>query len=363
MTEYRGCNLTGGETDYRDWLGASPKSGQHYLFVSTADIDTCIASGMNAFRLLFSWEAVTQDSLYKTTLLNRVSYIVGKGCKVILDIHPGDAALAPGYKGTKIVPNSSQEVDLVNLWANFASMYKLQPLVEFGIMNEPNGIPVANWYSTAQKVLTGIRATGNTSWVWMPGANWSGAGDWVASNGSAWNLVDPAKKLGVQAHLYFDQNAGGGDTTIANAQIGATRLKNVTDWARGRGLRVLLGEVGLSASNGLAASAWANLMAYADANADVVAGWLFWAYGPPAWWSGYEFTLNNNSKQLQLIQSWLKATPAPVPVPVPVPTDPRDATIADLTVKLSAAVTQSNTLSAQVAALQRKILNAQTDLA
>ena len=28
-----------------------------------------------------------------------------------------------------------------------------------------------------------------------------------------------------------------------------------------------------------------------DANSDVMIGWAWWAYGPPAWWGGYQFTL------------------------------------------------------------------------
>jgi endoglucanase len=33
----------------------------------------------------------------------------------------------------------------------------------------------------------------------------------------------------------------------------------------------------------------ANMLAYMEANADVWAGWTWWAAGP--WWGGYKFTI------------------------------------------------------------------------
>ncbi len=353
-----GCNLTGGETDYRDWSGA-PKSGTHYLFVSTADIDICLAAGMQTFRLLFSWEAYA-DATYRATLESRVAYITSKGATCILDIHPGDASLAPGKFGVKIANGSSLEADLCKLWAAFASQYRLNPLVEFGIFNEPNGIPVAQWFITAQKVITAIRTTGNTSWIWMPGANWTGAGDWVASNGSAWNLVDPIGKTGVQVHLYFDQNAGGGALDVVSGGIGVTRLTNTVTWARSRGLKVFLGEVGLQAGQPNANLAWTNLAAYMAQNSDVVQRWCWWAYGPPSWWSGYQFTLCGNSPQMKL--AFPATTPAPVPIPVPSAPDPKDAQIASLTATVVDLQAKSSDLKSMVTNLQAKIAKAVADL-
>ncbi len=289
---------------------------------------------MNHFRLLFSWEALA-DSAYKATLDSRVAYIRSHGCTVVLDIHHGEPTISPRYKDVAVTPGSSQEATFTSMWASVATQYKADPGVHFGVINEPNGQSVQAWFTTAQRVINAIRATGNTSRIWMPGGSWDGAGGWTSTNGSAWNLTDSAHNLGVQAHLYFDANAGGGDTTIQSTAIGQQRLADVASWARSKGLQVLLGEVGLSASNSLASAAWANLMAYAEANADVVAGWCFWAYGPPVWWSGYQFTLCNNSKQMQLIKPSLAATAPPPPVTPPVvvpPTvpDPRDQTILDL---------------------------------
>ena len=120
----------------------------------------------------------------------------------------------------------------------------------------------------------------------------------------------------MQAHLYLDQDSGGGATDVVSTSIGVTRLLNVVTWARGRGLKVLIGEVAVKAGVTNANAAWGNLVAAMTQNSDVVAGWLWWAYGPPAWWGNYQYTLCGNSPQMKL------AFPAPTPVPVPVPVPP-----------------------------------------
>ena len=57
------------------------------------------------------------------------------------------------------------------------------------------------------------------------------------------------------------------------------------------GLKVHLSEFGANAATPGAQAAVANAIAYMDANADVIIGWAWWAYGPPSWWGGYHFTL------------------------------------------------------------------------
>jgi hypothetical protein len=52
-----------------------------------------------------------------------------------------------------------------------------------------------------------------------------------------------------------------------------------------------LSEFGAASTNPGAQAAVANAIAYMDANADVIIGWAWWAYGPPAWWGTYQFTL------------------------------------------------------------------------
>lgn len=311
--QFRGSNLTGGGTSYDTWpaAGTGPVSGTHYLFVSNMTVDKLIAAGMNAFRVVFAWEALQPSEyaditklvgayqIYRDKLFSLVDYITSKGCTVILDIHGDKDAGFAAYRGSRVggsTPTGQLVEDLLeNVWWQLATKYKTNTRVFFGITNEPHDITPSAWFKCAQKVINGIRNAGNTQKIVMPGVDWDGAGTWAAHNASAWNLTDPANNLAVQVHLYFDANSGGGDTTIASRTIGVERLKGVTEWARSKKLEVILGEVGLSAANAQGEITWENTLAYINANKDVIGGFLWWATGEPAWWGNYQFTLLNSS--------------------------------------------------------------------
>ncbi len=363
MSSLRGSNLAGGDTAWQDWSGSSPVSGTHYLFVTTQDIDYLLSKGCTCFRLLFGWEAMqpTPSGAIPSSVANHatyfakfkavVDYATSKGASVIIDIHDGMDADFAAYYGVPVgslyqgYPVSGL---LANLWSRLATIFKGNPRVIFGVTNEPHDISNATWFSGAQLVIDAIRVAGATNLIVMPGDNWTGAGSWVTSgNGVAWNLTDPLNNLAVQVHLYADANAGGGDTSIASPTIFADRMAQVTTWARGKNLKVMVAEVGLAASNSLAATVWKGFVDFINANSDVVLGFTFWAYGPPSWWSGYQFSLcptNNytvDSAQMKLIASSLTA-------PVVVTPPPTDPTIAALQ-------TQVTSLTSQVASLQSSL--------
>ncbi len=368
-----GCNLAGGDTSWRDWAGSSPVSGTHYLFVTTKDIDYYMSKGCNTFRLLFGWEAmqptpydaipslIPNHAAYYSKLKALVDYATGKGALVILDIHDGNDADFAAYYG-KFVGSSYNNTlvadALVDFWMKMANIFKGNPLVAFGITNEPHDINATVWFSCAQNIISGIRSTGATNLIVMPGTDWTGAGSWTTDgNSTNWNIND--SNTAVQVHLYADTDAGGGSTSIVSATILADRMKQVTTWARAKGVKVFVGEVGLAASNSLALSAWTNFVSFCNANSDVIIGFAFWAAGPPSWWGGYQFSLcptNNyltDSPQMKLIAPSLTgAAPAPVPAPTPTPTvDPQ---IAVLQTQLSAAnakLAANTTTFAQIKAL------------
>ncbi len=316
LLAHRGSNLCGGGTYWGTWPASGPASGTHYLFPSTQDVDILLAAGMNTFRLLFTWEALqpttmavigAQYATYFQKFTSLVSYITSKGATVILDIHGDNDAGFAAYYGTRVggeYNNYTVNELLADLWRQLAIRYKSNPLVWFGLTNEPHDIPASVWFGAVKEVVEAIRLTGSTNKIVCPGTDWTGAGTWLNNNAAAWDVAD--KNTMVQVHMYMDQYSGGGTEDIVNSQIGVTRLRDVTEWCRGKGLKLLLAEVGFSASNPIAAETWKNLHDYMLSNSDVVMGFTWWAYGPPAWWSGYRFTLCNNSKQLQMIQSSLK---------------------------------------------------------
>lgn len=320
-----GVNIVGGEISYIGGNTTNPVAGSDYAFVSHQDIDYLAAKNISFARLVFSWEvlqpALNQplaNNIYNATLQDRVAYFTSKGISVMLEIHGGGDADFARYKGNVIgsaaVPNSA----FADFWSRMAFLYKNNPKVIFGLVNEPTKISTMQWYSAAQACINAIRATGATNMIMVPGNGWTGAGSWTdnwydtasnkVSNAVGWlTLNDPLNNTVVSVHMYMDPDAGGGTTDIVSATIGVERLSKVVNWARANGKKVHVGEIGASTQNALSAIAVKNVCDYCEANKDVVIGWAWWAYGPPSWWGGYRFTLcpTNNYSTDDAKWKWL----------------------------------------------------------
>ncbi len=314
---FRGANLCGGG----EWNSTTtgPLPGRNYLFMSVAEIDRLIQAGTTGFRLLFCWEFMqtkpwqTPSGTYFETFKARVQHITSKGCVCVIDIHGGEDNTFGAYKGVpigKTLPSGEAVTDLFeNLYWNLGQLFRDNPLVQWGLTNEPINMTATVWFTAAQKAISALRRVGANQTVWAPGIGYSGAGTWVASgNAAAWNLVDPANNLGIQVHMYFDPNSGGGTEDIVRDSIGVERLTPAVEWCKSKGLKMLLGEVGLTATNPIAAATWAKTAAYIESNSSVIGGVLHWAAGPDAWWGAYKFSLCNSVRgnlNLALIKdSW-----------------------------------------------------------
>ncbi len=337
----RGSNLSGGDCVWSSYpVATGPVSGTHYLFVSTADVDRLLVEGMTCFRLLFSWECVQPKpwqnpatnaagnyATYWSKFKSLVDYITSKGATCVIDIHGGSDTTFGAYRGVRIgstIATGEKVVDLFeNLYWNLGQIFRDNPLVQWGLTNEPIGMAVTVWFAAAQKAINALRTVGAKQRVWCPGIAYTGASSWVSSgNAAAWNLTDSANNLGMQVHMYLDAGGGGGGSDIVNSDIGVTRLKPAVDWARSKGIALLLAEVGFSAANGLASTTCTKLFSYIEANADVIGGWCWWSTGPSSWWGSYTFTLCDTAigrANLTMIRPWLKPAAVVVPPPVVAP--------------------------------------------
>ena len=73
--------------------------------------------------------------------------------------------------------------------------------------------------------------------------------------------------------------------------MGVADLTKVVEWAKPRGLKVLVGEFGANPATPTFQKHMKAFLDYIDAERNTVEGWCWWAYGPPAWWGKYHFTL------------------------------------------------------------------------
>lgn len=327
---WTGVNLSGAEFGGVPTPGNLGVYGMAYTYPTANEVTYYMGKGMNVFRLPFRWERMqpTQLGALSATELSRMDTFVNnataQGATVIIEPHnfqryypdPGNfQQSAQGLVGAA-VPDAA----LVDFWTKLSGHYKDNGRVIFNLMNEPTTLPTEQLVTTTNQVIAGIRGTGATNIIHVPGNAYTGAHSWTQNwygtpNAVAMlNVVDPAKNIVFEAHQYFDNDSSGTSTQIGtngatnNTNIGVQRLTNFTNWLKTNHKRGFLGEFALANSRfgepdgtgstaKLADETLQATLDYIKANDDVWEGWAWWGGGP--WWNSgsYMFGLgpsNNN---------------------------------------------------------------------
>ncbi len=290
--QWRGVSLAGAE------FGAGNLPGGYntdYTYPAAPSVRYFSGKGMNVVRLPFLWErlqpALNQgfDAAELARLVGFVQPVTASGVSVVLDPH-NYARYRGALIGSSQVPNAA----FADFWSRLALQFKGNDKVVFGLMNEPHDMPTEQWLGAANAALAAIRAAGAANLVTVPGNAWSGAHSWLQSwygsaNGTVMKgVVDPGKNMLFEVHQYLDADSSGTSAVCVSADIGAQRLADMTAWLRSNGHRALLGEFG-AAANTTCNQAVAGTLAHMQANADVWAGWAWWAAGP--WWGNYMYSI------------------------------------------------------------------------
>jgi endoglucanase len=291
--EWRGISLSSAEFGEKHLPG---QPGEHYTYPTVASTAYYQAQGMNLMRLPFRWERLQPrlnedfDAAELARLRQFVEGTTARGLHVLLDPH--NYARWQGHLvGSRELPHAA----FADFWRRLALQFKANPRVQFGLMNEPHGLPTETWAEAAQAAINAIRATGAQNLVTLPGNGWTGAWSWhIATwygtpNAEVMHKVkDPGGNLLIEVHQYFDEDGSGTKPSCVNAGIGVERLAKFTAWLRRHGQRALLGEIG-AGHNLVCEQAVRGALDHLRANADVWAGWLWWAGGP--WWGDYFLSL------------------------------------------------------------------------
>lgn len=305
--QYAGVNLSGAEFGVVG--GALPGTyNSHYIYPNSTEVNYYKNRGMNIIRLPFRWERLqrTNNAALDATELGRmqtfVSYATANGMYVILDPHnfqrywPNISSFdsmqsgSQGLVGSTLVPDSA----FSNFWYRVADIFRTNDHVIFGLMNEPNAVPESQMVASLNAAIAGIRATGATNMIFVPGNRWTGAWTWTsgpdgygAANSVAMlGIVDPGSNYVFEVHQYLDSDGSGTKTEIVSETIGRERLTNFTAWARSNHVKGFLGEFAVpgvvigGANNG--GPALTNMLSYIRTNSDVWLGWTYWGGGP--WW-------------------------------------------------------------------------------
>jgi endoglucanase len=331
---WTGVNLSGAEFGSVPTPNNLGTYGSSYTYPTANEVTYYIGKGMNVFRLPFRWERMqpTQFAALSTTQLSYMDTFVNNataaGATVIIEPHnfqryypdPGNfQQSSQGLVGTA-VPDAA----FVDFWTKLAGHYKDNGRVIFNLMNEPTTLPTEQLVTTTNQVIAGIRGTGATNIIHVPGNAYTGAHAWTqnwygsANSVQMLNVVDPAKNMVFEVHQYFDWNSSGTASSTStepqigttgnpnNTNIGVERITAFTNWMKQHGMRGFLGEFALpndrfgdgSKTTGttvnrprLSDETLAATLNYLHANDDVWEGWAWWGGGP--WWdsSTYMFGL------------------------------------------------------------------------
>jgi len=310
--EWRGISLSGAEWGEKSLPGVEGKDYHRPGIASTAYYR---GKGMNLVRIAFLWERLQPslngefDAAELAWLRGFVEGSTARGLTVLLDPHNYAA-----YRGRPVGSPEVPQGAFADLWRRLALQFKDNPRVQFGLVNEPRDLPTETWADAAQAAVDAIRATGARNIVTLPGNAYTGAWSWHqnwygTANAEVMGRVhDPLDRMLIEVHQYLDQDGSGTHGDCVSASIGAERLKAFTAWARSHRRRALLGEIG-GGDNPVCAAALRGAFDYMQANADVWAGWLWWAGGPA--WGDYFLSLEpdgdgRDKPQMRWLEPYLK---------------------------------------------------------
>ena len=191
---------------------------------------------------------------------------------------------------TEIVIKELRELD--EAWAKLAKLYANDDQVVFGLMNEPNTMPVAQWVDAANAATDAIRnKAGAKNLILVPGTAWTGAHSWLKPidgepNGVALkDFHDPGNNFAFEVHQYFDDDFSGTKGNCSRAKDAVAAVENFTDWLKSNGYRGMLGEFGAPKGEACVAAIRA-MVDVVERNKDVWTGWTYWVAGD--WWSPEE---------------------------------------------------------------------------
>ena len=282
-----GVNLAGAEFGTR----MPGVHGSDYTYPEREEILRLQRQGFGSVRLPFRWERLSPqlygplDEKEWRRLSECVATAAAAGVELVLDVHNyaarhvgADGFVRPHRIGTREVPTAS----LAWLWAEIARRTRHEPHVVYGLMNEPAEIDAAVWLATANEAIAAIRATGARNLILVPGVDYSGAHSWYrAGNTVLAEVYDPAGNIAIEVHQYLDTDSSGRDPLAVSSTIGSERIEAFQEWARSRGFRAFLGELGTGTSP-LSLAALEDLLTEVHSNPDVWIGWAGWAAG--RWW-------------------------------------------------------------------------------
>lgn len=271
----RGVNVS--EAEWGDPFDRTDYGPGFYAYATGSTFNYFASRSLPLIRLLVKWERLqpTLNGALDSTQLNDLQQEVAyaKAAGAVINICPHNEAryatlesMIPNFDQDACIidnpcPGSPENVttaNFVNFWVQMSNAFKDEPaVVAYDLTNEPHDMGVANWATTAQAVVSAIRANGDNKTIMIEGNSWANAYFWPAVNGNTAFISDPANNYYYEAHLYFDHDYSGTyawtyDEELGNVEdppfgpsVGADRVAPFVTWCATNNVPCYLGEFGL----------------------------------------------------------------------------------------------------------------------
>lgn len=143
-------------------------------------------------------------------------------------------------------------------------------------------LDIATWAESVQAAVTAIRAAGATSQkIFIPGSNYSSAGNFVKNSAAALskvvNLDGSTTNIIFDVHQYLDASYSGVATDCAHNNVAEFKL--LAAWLRSNGRQAFLTETGGGGSADSCLDYLCQQLDTMNANSDVYLGWTAWSAG------------------------------------------------------------------------------------
>jgi endoglucanase len=288
-----GVNLSGAEFG-ENFPG---KYNADYTYPNAEELDYYKSKGLTLIRLPFKWERIQPElgGALDMNELNRMKIFIDlcneRNMLVIPDMHNYARRNMDG--SDHIIGSPSLSIGhIADAWKKISAELKSKKNIwGYGIMNEPHDMLSSTpWFSIAQGIINKIREADLKTPVIVGGDSWSSAERWMALSDTLKYLVDPAKNLIFEAHVYFDANASGGyrnsyENEKASPETGINRVAPFIKWLNENKFRGFIGEYGVPADDPRWLIVLDKFLNHLQENC--ING-TYWAGGP--WWREYKLS-------------------------------------------------------------------------
>lgn len=292
----RGVNLAGAEF-------GTP------IYPRTADIDWCIAQGFKVVRVPFKMDrALLGGSMFATSLnptfVKEMTRVVDRfnaaGVTVLLDDH------SYGRFGSTLAGDGDYTPSNARRWWRMIADQFVGKAVLWDLQNEPHDQNADKVLSTQVASAQGIRESGHLGHCVFAYTGWAGISQWQAAIPAFAKYAAGIENCILGFHSYPDKDSSGVTNDEAliiannNPNIFVERWTGPVQAARAAGVRLWVGEFATGVGP-VSLEAAKSFRAFKDANADVIAGYTWWAAGP--WGSSYvrAIGVGRNNGQLQYL--------------------------------------------------------------